>query len=185
MMAAMEWRDPEPQMPRCILDQYGLPVQDPWIFSQDYKDLGPGKKSPAFEPILGGKKEVVQCAEEERGRSRKFRTRNGILSLKKAYQKTKSADPLDYRKGIEQDNDSCKDQGDVQDRVGSSVPRRNVSTNSLQTCTSVYKTERDDYSEARDVTEYGFCMLQNGEAKDYQLWVKSAKEDAPYPLFGE
>ncbi len=28
-------------------------------------------------------------------------------------------------------------------------------------------------------------LMQEGEAKDYQIWVLSGKEDSPYPLIGK
>lgn len=31
----------------------------------------------------------------------------------------------------------------------------------------------------------GFDFFLKGSEKDYQLWVNSGKEDAPYPLIGK
>lgn len=34
-------------------------------------------------------------------------------------------------------------------------------------------------------TDWVYSHLQGGQAKDYQLWVASGKEDSPYPLIGK
>ena len=249
----------------CMLDQYGLPVEDPWLFSQTYQakqSLESASESPTgFKPFLTPPNTTDSEKEQRRG-SRKSRSR---FKSRKSLGRAKSLDQLDDRsydvdkaktdspKVIktplgqryssdtlqahkkdknnspkvskfplfkrQQSSDSLKVRNEspkvtqtrlpqiqsspnlkAQNQSKVAIFKRQQSSDNLKTHSNSPKTplsqrlsldnlqkgdNQEDTLECTNSDDASFCSFQNGDAKDYQLWVISDREDAPYPLFGE